>query len=119
MRNEAKYICCLGGLIGFLSFFSISLLLGEDALSAVLRGSVGCLFCSLCARGILQLVLLSFATTKNLTSEGEVMVPSPGPDQYQLSDTDTEEIAQESDDKVATSEAVSEASPSSIESVAA
>ena len=118
MNNEAKFICCLGGFIGFLSFFPISLLLGEDALSAVLRGSVGCLFCSLCARGILQLVLLSFATTKNLTSEGEVVVPSSGSDQDQLSDTDTEEIAQESD-KVATSEAVSEASPSSIESVAA
>ena len=116
MRNEAKYICCLGGFIGFLSFFSISLLLGEDALSAVLRGSVGCLFCSLCARGILQLVLLSFATTKNLTSEGEVVVPSPGPDQDQLSDT--EEIAQESD-TVAAKEAVPEASPASIESVAA
>ena len=118
MRNEAKYICCLGGFIGFLSFFSISLLLGENALSAVLRGSVGCLFCSLCARGILQLVLLFFATTKNLTNEGEVVVPSPGPDQDQLSDTDTEEIAQESD-TVAASEAVPEASPASIESVAA
>ncbi|MGE4551105.1 MAG: hypothetical protein AAEJ57_06920 [Opitutales bacterium] len=61
---------------------------------------------------------MSLATTKNLTSEGEVVIPSPGPDQDQLSDTDIEEIAQESD-KVAAIEAVSEASPSSIESVAA
>ena len=116
MRNEAKYICCLGGFIGFLSFFSISLLLGEDALSAVLRGSVGCLFCSLCARGILQLVLLSFAATKNPTSEDEVVIPSLRPDQDQLSNI--EGISQESD-KVAASEEVLEASSSTIESVAA
>lgn len=61
MRNEAKYICCLGGFIGFLSFFTVSLLLGLDVLDAVVRGSVGCLFFSVSARGLLQLILKSLA----------------------------------------------------------
>ena len=70
MRNEAKYICCLGGFIGFLSFFTVSLLLGLDVLDAVVRGSVGCLFFSLSARGILQLILKPLAKHNLRVPEG-------------------------------------------------
>ena len=108
MRNEAKYICCMGGFLGFLSFFTVSLLLGEDVLSAVARGSIGCLFCALCARGILHLALASVVGVKN--KSGLVAVDLPVDDDHQEATAAAE---------TATTEAVSEPSPNAVESIAA
>lgn len=81
MKNEAKYVCCLGGFLGFLSFFTISLLLGNDVLDAVLRGSVGCLFCSLCFRGLLHLVLKGFYMANlGVLEEAATTMGSSGPE---------------------------------------
>ena len=121
MRDEAKYVCCLGGFIGFISFFTISLLLGEDILAAVVRGSVGCLFCSLCARGILHLVLRSLAMAKN--GEGQRVVQSsdetPPSQSQEKPPTATAEIARESVPSPPTAGVTEEATPPSIEPVAA
>ncbi|MFP6901734.1 MAG: hypothetical protein VCA36_12380 [Opitutales bacterium] len=110
MRNEAKYICCLGGFIGFLSFFTVSLLMGKDVLDAVVKGSVGCLFFSLSARGILQLILKSLAIEKRRANEGAAGDFS--------SEVVPEEIAppqKVDDDENATAKAVSEISPEAVE----
>lgn len=115
MRNEAKYICCMGGFLGFLSFFTISLLLGEDVLSAVVKGSVGCLFFALCARGILHLALTSLVAQKK-PGVAAFDAPAEG-DQAEVTDA-PEEIARVSAEK-ATTEALSEPSPNAVESLAA
>ena len=117
MRNEAKYVCCLGGFLGFISFFTISLLLGEDVLAAVIRGSVGCLFCSICARGILHLVLEPLVTAKN-GARKETDEASPSLSSDEETPPSTEEIVQESAE-AATTDALSEASPAAIEPAAA
>ena len=73
MKNQAKYVCCLGGFIGFLSFFTISLFLGLDVLAAVIRGSVGCLFLALSCRGILHLALKSMVSSEPVVSSASQM----------------------------------------------
>ena len=111
MRNEAKYICCLGGFIGFLSFFTITLLLGDDVLDAVLRGSVGCLFCALCARGLLHLVLQTFYMGKNgEMKETALPILSPNPEEPPSPRETTEQAA-----VTESTELVPEASPAAAE----
>jgi len=116
MRNEAKYICCLGGFIGFISFFTITLLFGDDVLAAVVRGSIGCLFCSLCARGILHLVLRSLASAKN--GIGMKTIAAPTTKDSEEETTPIGEIVQESTESAATL-APSEPSPATVEPAAA
>ena len=118
MRNEAKYICCIGGLDGFLSFFAVSLLLGEDALAAVLRGSVGCLFCALCARGILHLILSSVSSSSHRPNHANVVTPSPGLEKESPAIAEPESVVRESAE-TATAEAVSDPPPTVPETLAA
>ena len=118
MRNEAKYICCIGGFIGFLTFFTVTLLLGEDALSAVLKGSVGCLFFSLCARGILHLVLSSLSATKSKSEETNVVVSPTGLNQEEAIDANPDSVVRDSAE-AATAEAASDSPPTAAETVAA
>ncbi|MBG31386.1 MAG: hypothetical protein CMI31_15525 [Opitutae bacterium] len=118
MRNEAKYICCIGGFAGFLSFFAISLLLGEDALASVLRGSVGCLFCALCTRGILHLVLSSVSTSSNRVNGTDIVTPPSEPEQEDSAKMEPESVARKSVE-TATAEAVSDPPPTVAETVAA
>ena len=117
MRNEAKYICCIGGFAGFLSFFSISLLLGEDALAAVLRGSIGCLFCSLCARGILHLILTSVSSSGNRPNRADAVTPLPGLEQEKPENAGLDVVRESTE--VATAEAVSDPPPTVAETIAA
>ena len=91
MRNEAKYICCMGGFLGFLAFFTISLLLGNDVLDAVLRGSVGCLFCALCFRGLLHLILKGFRMTNvGVLEETAPAIEPSAPDESSSAERETE-----------------------------
>ena len=115
MRNEAKYICCLGGFIGFLSFFTVSLLLGLDVLDAVIRGSVGCLFFSLSARGILQLILKSLNNQNvGVTKGAATSAPSIAPQETSPVQEVGLDAAQDE-----TSSAVPEISPEVVESAQA
>ena len=115
MRNEAKYICCLGGFIGFLSFFTVSLLLGLDVLDAVVRGSVGCLFFSLSARGILQVILKSMNNQNLSVTEGsETPASSTAPQEI----SSPQEVGSDTVQNE-TSEAVPEISPEVVESAQA
>jgi len=118
MRNEAKYICCIGGFAGFLVFFLISLLLGQDALTSVLKGSVGCLFCALCTRGILHLILSSVSRSNNRANGTEVLAPPSGAEQEDSARMEPESVIRKSAE-TATAEAVSDPPPTVAETVAA
>tara|TARA_B100001123_G_scaffold66019_1_gene73339 strand:- start:1699 stop:2061 length:363 start_codon:yes stop_codon:yes gene_type:complete len=116
MKNQAKYLCCLGGFIGFLSFFTISLFLGLDVLAAVIRGSVGCLFLALSFRGILHLALKSMVSSEPGGSRASQMDKVTSGNEAASSDAvepKTETVLASA--KEATAEAVSEPSPTVAE----
>ena len=115
MNNQAKYICCLGGFIGFISFFTISLFRDLDVLAAVLRGSVGCLFFALSFRGILHLALKSLVSSEPNASNSSLAdkVTNENEPTFDKGKVPSDEPALTSAKKT-TTEAVSEPSPTAV-----
>ena len=57
IKNDAKFIFCLSGFVGFLLFFLMSLLVHQDAVLGLLWGVSGCLSFSVLGRALLGLLL--------------------------------------------------------------
>ena len=61
MNTDARFFFCISGFIGFILFFSLGWLVTGNALDALLRGSIGCLFFAVGGRIFLGAVLRSLS----------------------------------------------------------
>jgi hypothetical protein len=59
MRNDAKFIFCFSGFIGFLTFYFTATFLHNDFLFSVLHGAIGCMSFAVCGRFFLSIILKS------------------------------------------------------------
>tara|TARA_Y100000287_G_C14111164_1_gene300154 strand:+ start:416 stop:733 length:318 start_codon:yes stop_codon:yes gene_type:complete len=59
MRNDAKFIFCFSGFIGFLTFYFTATFLHNDFLFSILHGAIGCMSFAVCGRFFLSIILKS------------------------------------------------------------
>ena len=57
LNDDAKFLFCFSGFLGFIIFFLISSWLSQDTIRALVFGTCGCMLFSICGRALLEFML--------------------------------------------------------------